>query len=136
MSDSLSFPNGLAFSPDEKLLYVVESRSSPRKIHAFEVLEGGKLGSSRVLIDAGEGSPDGFRVDEQGNLWCGWGTPDHGTGRGPHLLAPRARRWGSIHLPERCANVCFGGVKRNRLFMAASHSVYALYVNVRGLGYA
>jgi gluconolactonase len=134
VSDSLSFPNGLAFSPDEKLLYVVESRASPRKIHAFDVIDGVKLGKSRVVIDAGQGSPDGFRVDEHGNLWCGWGGKSELDG--VRIFSPEGDALGHIHLPERCANVCFGGVKRNRLFMAASHSVYAIYVGVRGLSYA
>jgi len=133
--DSLVLPNGLAFSPDEKLLYVVECCAPPRKIHAFDVLDGGKLGKSRVVIDAGEGTPDGFRVDEHGNLWCGWGMGKADLD-GVRVFSPEGEPLGHIHLPERCANVCFGGVKRNRLFMAASHSVYALYVNVRGLPYA
>jgi len=133
--DSITLPNGLAFSPDEKLLYVVECSAAPRKIHSFDVLDGGKLGKSRVVIDAGEGTPDGFRVDEHGNLWCGWGM-GKGELDGVRVFSPQGDALGHIHLPERCANVCFGGVKRNRLFMAASHSVYALYVNVRGLPYA
>ena len=131
-------PNGLAFSRDEKLLYVVESGTKPRRIHVFEVVDGGKrLSEPRVFIDAGEGSPDGFRLDEDGNLWCGWGGPaDKPELDGVRVFSPRGEPIGHIHLPERCANVCFGGVKRNRLFMAASHSLYALYVNARGLPYA
>jgi len=127
-------PNGLAFSPDERLLYLVEC-GKPRRIHVFEVAGDGKrLGASRLLVDAGEGAPDGFRVDEVGNLWCGWGgTPQLD---GVRVFAPSGEAIGHIHLPERCANVCFGGVKRNRLFMAASHSLYAVYVNTRGMGYA
>jgi gluconolactonase len=134
-AEGIDKPNGLAFSPDEKLLYIVECGTKPRLIHAYEVLDGGKrLGKSRVLIDAGEGTPDGFRVDEHGNLWCGWGgTPELD---GVRVFAPNGDAIGHIHLPERCANVCFGGTKRNRLFMAASHCLYALYVNTRGLPYA
>ena len=126
-------PNGLAFSPDEKILYVVECGPAPRKILAYEVgADGAKLGASRVLIDAGQGMPDGFRIDVHGNLWCGWGM---GSGEldGVRVFSAAGEPLGHIHLPERCANVCFGGVKRNRLFMAASHSLYALYVNARGL---
>lgn len=134
-TDSIIYPNGLAFSPDEKLLYVVECGPPPRKIHAFEVIDGVRLGASRLVIDAGEGTPDGFRIDEHGNLWCGWGM-GKGDLDGVRVFSPAGEPLGHIHLPERCANVCFGGVKRNRLFMAASHSVYALYVNVRGLAYA
>jgi gluconolactonase len=135
--EGLTLPNGLAFSPDEKLLYVVECCAPPRKIHAYEVLDGGKLGKSRLAVDAGDGAPDGFRVDEHGNLWCGWGrTKGDEPLDGVRIFSPQGEVLGHIHLPERCANVCFGGVKRNRLFMAASHSVYALYVNTRGLPYA
>jgi len=88
--------------------------------------------SSRVLIDAGEkGTPDGFRVDIDGNLWCGWGMGEHGLD-GVHVFNPKGELIGRIELPERCANVCFGGLHRNRLFMAASTSVYSLYVNTQG----
>ena len=129
-------PNGLAFSPDEKLLYVVECGRSPRKIHVVRRGRRRQRWANRAsLIDAGDGTPDGFRIDEHGNLWCGWGmgTPELD---GVRVFSPHGEPLGHIHLPERCANVCFGGVKRNRLFMAASHSVYALYVNARGLPYA
>ena len=126
-------PNGLAFSPDEKLLYIVECGGPPRLIHSFDLSgDGARLGRSRVVIDAGPGTPDGFRCDVEGNLWCGWGM---GTDEldGVRVFSPAGEPLGHIHLPERCANVCFGGAKRNRLFMAASHSVYALYVNTRGV---
>jgi gluconolactonase len=128
-------PNGLAFSPDERLLYVVDCGRTPRAIHAFEVTRDGRsLGARRVLIDAGPGTPDGFRVDVDGNLWCGWGM---GTDEldGVRVFAPDGAPIGHIHLPERCANVCFGGLKRNRLFMASSQGLYALYVNTQGLPY-
>jgi gluconolactonase len=126
-------PNGLAFSPDEKILYVVESRATPnRLLLAFDVVEGGRvLAGKRVFIDAGPGTPDGFRVDVDGNLWCGWGM-----GRpeldGVMVFSPRGKPIGRIALPERCANVCFGGRNRDRLFMAASKSLYGLYVNTQG----
>lgn len=126
-------PNGLCFSPDERLLYVVESRAAPnRLILAYDVVDGGtRLAGKRTLIDAGPGTPDGMRCDEDGNLWCGWGmgTPELD---GVMVFAPDGHPIGRIALPERCANVCFGGAHRNRLFMAASRSVYALHVNVRG----
>ncbi|MEM7268705.1 MAG: SMP-30/gluconolactonase/LRE family protein, partial [Pseudomonadota bacterium] len=86
----------------------------------------------RVLIDAGKGTPDGFRVDVDGNLWCGWGMGDPALD-GVMIFAPDGAPIGRIALPERCANVCFGGRANSRLFMAASHSVYALYVNVAGV---
>jgi gluconolactonase len=133
MIDDFIGPNGLAFSPDESLLYVVESRSEPRTIWAFDVLDGGrKLGERRLVIDAGPaGTPDGFRVDIHGNLWCGWGM---GTAEldGVRVFTPQGEAIGHIDLPERCANVCFGGRHRNRLFMAASHGLYSLYVNTQG----
>jgi gluconolactonase len=127
-------PNGLCFSPDEKVLYVVESRGVPnRKILAFDVTDGGiGLANRRILIDAGPGgTPDGMRCDVDGNLWCGWGmgTPELD---GVLVFNPDGKPIGRIALPERCANVCFGGLKRNRLFMAAAQSVYALYVNTQG----
>jgi gluconolactonase len=124
-------PNGLAFAPDESLLYVVESRGPQTGIFVFDVVDGGRaLGAGRQLIDAEGGTPDGFRVDVDGNLWCGWG---QGPGAdGVRVFNPDGRLIGRIDLPERCANVCFGGRWRNRLFMAASRSVYSLYVNTQG----
>ena len=126
-------PNGLCFSPDEKILYVVESRGVPnRKILAYDVSpDGNKLSNKRVLIDAGPGTPDGMRCDIDGNLWCGWGMGDPKLD-GVMVFAPDGAPIGRIALPERCANVCFGGLKRNRLFMAASQSIYALYLNTQG----
>ena len=133
VAEGINQPNGLAFSPDESILYIVESRSVPRKILAFDVVGGKSLAKRRVLIDAGpKGTPDGFRVDTDGNLWCGWGMGDAGLD-GVHVFNPDGRLIGRIELPERCANVCFGGVHRNRLFMAATTSLYALYVNSQGV---
>lgn len=130
--EGINQPNGLAFSPDEKKLYIVESRSEPRRILSFDVGAGDKLSNHKVLIDSGpNGTPDGFRVDIDGNLWCGWGmTPELD---GVRVFTSEGVPIGHISLPERCANVCFGGVKRNRLFMAAAHSLYALYVNTQGV---
>ena len=133
--EGINQPNGLAFSPDEKILYVVESRSDPRKILAYDIVDGRKAVNGRVFIDAGPGTPDGFRVDVDGNLWCGWGMGEAGLD-GVHVFNPDGKRIGRIDLPERCANLCFGGVHRNRLFMAASTSVYSLYVNTQGVGYS
>ena len=126
-------PNGLAFSPDEKKLYVIESEPGKRAIYVFDVAgDGTKLANGCILITCTkEETPDGFRVDADGNLWCGWGM-----GRaeldGVRIFNPQGAPIGHIELPERAANVCFGGPKRNRLFMAASHSIYALYVNTQG----
>jgi gluconolactonase len=135
VAEGINQPNGLAFSPDESILYIVESRSVPRKILACDVQNGRTLANRRVLIDAGpQGTPDGFRVDIDGNLWCGWGMGHEGLD-GVHVFNPDGRLIGRIELPERCANVCFGGLHRNRLFMAATTSLYSLYVNAQGIPY-
>ena len=134
IADDVLGPNGLCFSPDETLLYVVESRGQPnRKILAYDVTPDGRaLTGKRVLIDAGPGgTPDGMRCDINGNLWCGWGMGSEELD-GVMVFSPDGTPIGRIRLPERCANVCFGGAKRNRLFMAASQSLYALYVNTQG----
>jgi gluconolactonase len=125
-------PNGLAFSPDESSLYVVEAGTSPRSILAFNVVGGVRLSGKRSLIDAGPGTPDGLRVDVDGNLWIGWGMGEEGLD-GVAVFNPDGKLIGRIDLPERCANVCFGGALRNRLFMAASTSLYSLYVNTQGV---
>ncbi len=123
-------PNGLAFSPDESKLYIVESGVTARAIRVYDVAAD-KLANGRIFIAAEPGgTPDGLRCDIDGNLWCGWGMGARQDG--VKVFDSGARSIGFIALPERCANVCFGGVKRNRLFMAASHSVYALYVNTQG----
>jgi gluconolactonase len=133
----LAGPNGLAFSPDESELYVVESRAEPhRRLWAYRVGANGALGNKRLVIDATDGGAlDGIAIDAEGHIWCGWGS----NGRVPsvpldgvRVFDPAGKALGHVHLPERCANLCFGGPKRNRLFMAASHSLYALYVNVQG----
>jgi gluconolactonase len=133
VADDIPGPNGLAFSPDESILYIVASRARPRTILAYDVVDGHRLANGRELINAGPaGTPDGFRVDVEGNLWCGWGmgTPELD---GVRVFNPQGVPIGHIHLPERCANVCFGGRFRNRLFMAASRSLYSLYVNTQGV---
>jgi gluconolactonase len=132
-------PNGLAFSPDESQLYVVASRARPhRQVWAYDVDEQGRLGPARVVIDAqGPGALDGIAVDVGGNLWCGWGSDGSLDARpeeldGVRVFTAKGRAIAHIHLPERCANVCFGGAKNNRLFMASSHSLYAIYTNTQG----
>ena len=135
--DDLKGPNGLAFSPDESELYVVESRAEPnRKLWAYRVGANGLPTSKRLVVDAADGGAlDGIAVDAQGHIWCGYGS----AGRAPSAGLDGVRVYeasgqaiGHVHLPERCANLCFGGAKMNRLFMASSHSLYALYVNVQG----
>ena len=149
-------PNGLAFSPDEKKLYVVEWKGTPnRSIWSYDVsTDGASLSNKTKLIDAdGPGALDGFRVDRDGNLWCGWGysgalsteLTDIGGGMKAYLPAGKSSEMdgvkvfnsqgkaiGFISLPERCANLEFGGPKRNRLYMTSSHSLYALYVEAHG----
>jgi len=123
-------PNGLAFSPDESKLYVVECGVSPRVINVYDV-DGARLTNKRRLIDCGPGKADGFRVDVDGNLWCGWGMGSAELD-GVMVFNPQGKAIGRIELPERCANLCFGGAMRNRLFMASSKSLYSLYVNTHG----
>jgi gluconolactonase len=127
-------PNGLAFSPDETKLYVVESAAEGHAIYVFELIDGGtRLANGRTFIECDqEETPDGFRIDVDGNLWCGWGMGRPGLD-GVKVFDPDGKAIGFIALPERCANVCFGGRYRNRLFMAASHSIYSLYVNTQGV---
>jgi gluconolactonase len=124
--------NGLAFSPDEKRIYLVDNAPTPRLIRVADVVnDGTKLANIRTFVTCEPGAnADGFRCDVEGNLWCGWGTgPEI---NGVAVFNPDGKRIGAISLPERAANVCFGGRFRNRLFMAASHSLYALYVNTQG----
>jgi gluconolactonase len=136
----LNGPNGLAFSSDEKKLYVIESRAQPsRLIWGYDVGSDGITLSNRTkVVDAnGPGSLDGFRIDTDGNFWCGWGSNGSPSARSDELdgvmvFNPQGKAIGFIHLPERCANLTFGGPKNNRLFMASSHSLYALYVEARG----
>jgi gluconolactonase len=123
-------PNGLCFSPDESKLYVVVSGAVPREIRVFDVVGGTSLANNRVFINCADGVPDGMRCDVDGNLWCGWGGGE--SLDGVSIFNPSAKLIGHISLPERCANLCFGGLKRNRLFMTASQSLYALYVNTQG----
>jgi gluconolactonase len=131
VADDIPGPNGLAFSPDESILYVVGSRAEPRDIRAYDVVGGTRLAKGRIFINADGGTPDGFRVDVAGNLWCGWGMGDPELD-GVRVFNSAGAPIGHIRLPERCANLCFGGRHRNRLFMAASHGLYSLYVNIQG----
>jgi gluconolactonase len=101
-------------------------------VYVYDVTDGGKrLANQRKFIDVGAGTPDGMRCDTDGNLRMGWGMGDAAVD-GVNVYNPDGRLIGRIALPERCANLCFGGLHRNRLFMAASKSVYALYVNTQG----
>jgi gluconolactonase len=127
----LDRPNGLCFNSDESLLYVVDSGSTPKSIRVFEVT-GGSVGSGRLFTETSPGGADGIRCDTDGNLWVAMSGGDGHDG--VQVFAPDGARIGQIVLPEICANLCFGGAAGNRLFMAASQSVYALYVNTTAVG--
>jgi gluconolactonase len=137
--DNLAGPNGLCFSPDEKRIFIVEARATPnRLVWAYDVAADGSLSNKKVHIDAnGPGSIDGIKCDEEGNIWCGWGSNGAPTANAADLdgvicFNPQGKPIGHIRLPERCANLCFGGPKNNRLFMASSHSLYSVHLEVRG----
>ena len=142
--DDMFKPNGLCFSPDYKLLYVADSGIShypeaPRNIRVYDVVDCTKLERGRefcsMALETREGVlnglADGIRADIDGNIWAGAGWAGRGYD-GVHIFAPNGERIGQILLPEICANVCFGGEKGNRLFMAASQSIYAVHVETRG----
>ena len=132
MTADLAGPNGLCFSPDESVLYVVDSAARPsRLIMAFDVQNRQQLSNPRVLIDCEDGTSDGIRCDQDGNLWCGWGMGTEALD-GVRVFNPAGVALGHIHLPERCANLCFGGQYGNRLFMACGTSLYSLFVNTAG----
>lgn len=135
----LKGPNGLAFSPDGKYLYIVEGRAKPnRLIWKYEVNKNGTLTNKTKFFDAvNHGGLDGIKVDEDGNIWAGWGSNgaqgvDPAPLDGVICINPKGKIIGHIHTPERCANITFGGKYKNRLFMTCSHSIYSLYVNTRG----
>ena len=139
VDEGLVKPNGLAFSPDAARLYIADTgashkRGHPRQIHVFDVIDGRSLANGRVFADFGAAGPDGFRIDTGGNLWAAvaWGGPDLD---GVHIFAPDGDKIGAVHLPEGAANLCFGGAKRNRLFITGAQSLYALYTDAQGMAY-
>jgi len=138
--DEMFKPNGLCFSPDYKKLYVADTGAShyekaPKNIMVYEVVDGTKLSKGREFINMDlngkAGFADGIRADVDGNIWVGAGWVGEGYD-GVHIFAPDGTRIGQILLPEICSNVCFGGTRRNRLFMTGSQSLYALYVETQG----
>jgi gluconolactonase len=136
VASDMDKPNGICFSPDEKKLYIVDTgepkhSGDPRPIRVYDVENGVSLKNGRLFVNMAPGSSDGIRCDVDGNVWsaAGWG-PD--SFNGVHVFAPDGILIGRIHLPETCANLCFGGAKKNRLFMAASQSLYAVYVGTEG----
>jgi gluconolactonase len=119
-------PNGLAFSPDEKMLYVVDS-GKPRNIRAIKVNSDGKsLGASKVFATSSAGIFDGFRFDTDGRLWTS-------AGDGVHCYDPDGTLIGKIRIPEIVGNICFGGAKLNRLFICGTTSLYSTYLAINGI---
>lgn len=140
VTDEIYKPNGLCFSPDYKKLYVADTGAShypeaSKIIKAWDVHDGVKLANGRQFtsmeLDGRAGLADGIRADVDGNIWASAGWVGEGYD-GVHVFAPSGERIGLIRLPEICSNVCFGGKKRNRLFMTASQSLYAVYVETQG----
>ncbi len=137
ITEDLEKPNGLCFSPDFKKIYVVDS-GSPKNIRVYDVdgknVKNGKVFATNkgMLTDkASKGNSDGIRCDIEGNLWASAGWIGDGYD-GVHVFNPAGKMLGYIKLPETASNLCFGGQKRNRLFITASQSLYSLYVNTRG----
>ena len=136
VTSALEKPNGLCFSPDYSNLYIVDTGVShkpdhPRHILIYDVVDGVRLTNGRTFCDMAPGMSDGIRCDVDGNLWASASWAGDGFD-GVHIFAPDGDLIGRIHLPETCANLCFGGAKRNRLFMAGSQSLYAVYVETQG----
>jgi gluconolactonase len=129
ITDEMSGPNGICFSPDYKKLYVADTGTG-RETRVYDI-DGTKVRNGKRFIQLdipGSGEPsyaDGIRCDVDGNVWCG-------ARPGVQVVTPNGERIGVIRLPETCANVCFGGTRRNRLFMAASQSLYSVYVGTTG----
>ncbi len=141
VTDDIFKPNGLCFSADYKMLYVADSGSThypeaPKDIKVWDIggekkLSNGRRFASMDLPGVGAGIADGIRADVDGNIWASAGWVGDGYD-GVHIFAPDGVRIGQIRLPEICSNVCFGGTKRNRLFMTGSQSLYSVYVETQG----
>jgi gluconolactonase len=130
VADDFDKPNGIAFSPDEKTLYVADTGGShdpdgAHHIRAFDVIGGKRLANGRVFAEIDPGLADGFRLDTDGNVWTS-------AGDGVHVYSRKGDLLGKILVPEVVSNVCFGGPKRNRLFITATSSLYAVYVGAAG----
>ena len=146
VTDAVFKPNGLCFSPDYKKLYIADTGAShykeaPKNIQVYDVVEGSKLAKGREFVSMAmevggqkvAGLADGIRCDTDGNIWSSAGWAEVGDGYdGVHIFSPEGQRIGQIKLPEVCSNVCFGGPRRNRLFMTASQSLYSVYVEAVG----
>ncbi len=130
VADDFAMPNGLAFSPDEKILYIADSGVShdpdgPHHIRAFDAGDDGTLGNGRVFAVIDPGLPDGFCLDAEGNVWTS-------AADGVHCYAPDGTLLGKIKVPEVVANLTFGGPRRDRLFIAATTSLYSIFVAATG----
>ena len=131
-------PNGLCFSPDEKILYISDTATPPSVIRAFDVGDDGKLSNDRVFHDfasTGGGLGDDIRVDVDGNVWSAGGWSSNKNFNGVSVYAPDGTPLGRIVLPEVAGNLCFGGLGHNhsRLYICASTSLYAINVGTRGV---
>jgi gluconolactonase len=143
VTDDIFKPNGLCFSADYKKVYVCDTgathySAAPKNIKVWDI-EGAKLKNGREFASTKmdlngkqvAGLADGIRCDKDGNIWAGMGWVGEGYD-GVHIFSPEGKRIGQIVLPEVCSNICFGGPRRNRLFMTASRSLYAVHVEVQG----
>lgn len=130
-ADDFDKPNGLAFSPDEKHLYVADTgithrANGPKHIRRFEINADGKsLGKAMVFADCTAGLFDGFRVDQEGRVWTS-------AADGVHCYDPDGTLIGKVLIPELVSNICFGGAKRNRLFICGTTSLYSIYLAING----
>jgi gluconolactonase len=142
--DQVPDPNGLVFSPDYKKLYVISTGKGPGDtgpggkgdMYVFDVGSDNKVSNGKrfsdFMIDGVKCGPDGVRCDVDGNLWCSSNAGRNVGYNGVTIWTPQGQLIGRIRIPEVCGNVCFGGPKRNRLFMAASQSLYAVYTATQG----
>ncbi len=145
VTDELYKPNGLCFSPDYKKLYIAETGSThypnaPKNIRVYDVVNGTSLKNGKEFVNMklgnlGAGLSDGIRCDTDGNIWSSAGWVGAGYD-GVHIFSPDGTRIGQILLPEICSNLCFGGAKRNHLFMTGSQSLYSVYTEAIGAGIA
>lgn len=131
VADDFIQPNGLAFSPDESLLFIADSafscdEAAPHHIRVFTVTDAGKLTAGRVFAEVSPGIPDGLRLDTDGNVWTS-------AADGIHCFSPEGTLLGKIKVPQVVANLAFGGPKKNRLFIAATNSIYSLFVTASGV---
>jgi len=147
VTDELYKPNGLCFSPDFRKLYICDTGithypNAPRNILVYDVVNELKLDHGKEFVSTAwegyAGLADGIRADKDGNIWAGvgWSGENAESGDGVYCFSPEGQRIGRIKLPEVCANVCFGGTRRNRLFMTASQSLYSLFVEAQGANIA